>query len=76
MQHILNIGDSVCLKSSPGCRMMVARVANEKNPDLLRPLQAECLWFNGRGQSHLSRFPVAMLTTTQPNTLANGPDKD
>ncbi|WP_276496722.1 DUF2158 domain-containing protein [Pontibacter litorisediminis] len=76
MQHTLNIGDSVCLKSSAGCRMTVARVANAQNTDLLRPLQAECLWFDGRGQSHLSRFPVAMLTSTQPNTLANAPDKD
>lgn len=76
MQHTFNIGDSVCLKSSPGCRMTVARLANAQNPDLLRPLQAECLWFDGRGQSHLSRFPVAMLTTTQQNTLTNGPDKN
>jgi len=59
------VGDTVCLRSSAACCMTVARTPSEKNPDLLRPLQVECVWLDKNHQAHFCRFPLAMVRKTE-----------
>jgi hypothetical protein len=64
-QTAFEVGDTVCLKSSPSCCMTVARTPSEENKDLLKPLQVECVWLDNNDQARFCRFPLAMVRKTE-----------